>query len=242
MRSMLLALFLSAGLAGAPAAHAETLAPPAPFDESVGVFRYPSGEAASRVVPLALDETPIQVWLPLEVEETHAARLLTSLDGFLAQLPAEHRAALRTVAFDPGEYPANARKARQLNQPELKLWASAKAGIIVFYRNTPPGDWRVSRRRVFHEMGHCLAHMRFGTSTPPPAWTEAAVADDTFFSDYSRNAFAATGTLVEDFADAYAAYMQAIADGGDALPAFQATYPARARLLDVYTGQAAIAR
>lgn len=254
MRSALLAFLFLAGFAGAPAglaggladlagppaAWAETLPPPPPPGEVQGVFRFPSGDAAARAVPLALDEAPIRIWLPLEVEEARATKLLATLDAFLSQLPADHRTALHTVAFDPGEFPGNARKARLLNSPELKLWASAKAGIIVFYRNTPPGDWRVSRRRVFHEMGHCLAHQRFGSSTPPAAWTDAARADDAFFSDYSRNAFEATGTLVEDFADAYAAYMQAIADGGgEALATFRASYPARARLLEVYTGQTA---
>lgn len=233
--ALAVALLLAAPAAAAPA----TDVLPAP--PSIGgerTFGFPSGVAPARMLGLALDEAPIRVWLPLEVDEEQAADLMATLEGHLAQLPPGHRAALRTVAFDPGEYPGNARKAHQLRSPALKLWASAKAGSIVFYRNTPPGDWRVSRRRVFHEMGHVLAHARFGSSRPPAEWAAAVRGDDAFFSDYSRNAFEATGTLVEDFADAYAAYMQAIADGGEAPARFRGRYPARARLLDVYTGQA----
>lgn len=236
LHAMVATLLVAAPVA-APPAGTDAPAAPTPIGGE-RTFGFPSGAAPARVLGLALDEAPIRVWLPLEVDEEKAAELMATLEGHLAALPAEHRAALKTVAFDPGEYPGNAKKARQLQSPELKLWASAKAGSIVFYRNTPPGDWRVSRRRVFHEMGHCLAHVRFGTSTPPADWTAAARSDDAFFSEYSRNAFEATGTLVEDFADAYAAYMQAIADGGDAPARFRAQFPARARLLDGYTGQA----
>ena len=242
MRSRLRALLSWGFLAWGLVALGHAVGPPvalaasqAPAVEEVGSYRFPSGEAVARRFTLGLEGPPVEVWLPLALPEARAARLLGTLAGYLAQLPAAHRTALASVAFDPGEYPANSRKARQLGQPAIKLWASARAGLIVFYRNTPPGDWRVSRRRVFHEMGHCLAHSRFGSSTPPGAWAEAVHADAAFFSDYSRRAFEATGTLVEDFADAYATYMQAIVDGGEPLAAFRASYPARARLLEAYT-------
>jgi hypothetical protein len=219
-------------IALAAPARAEAPAAPAAASET---FRFPSGEVPARMHVLDLPPAPIAVWLPADVPAAEGDRLVASLAGLLGELPPTHRAALRVVAFDPGEYPGNARKAAQLAQPALKLWASARAGAITFYRNDPPGDWRVSRRRVFHEMGHCLAHVRFGSSAPPAEWAEAARADDAFFSDYSRLAFEATGTLVEDFADAYAAYMQGRVDGGEALTRFVAAYPARARLLDAWT-------
>ena len=232
-------LVISAMALGAPAARATSVPPPPSADPTrPATYRFASGEAPARLVRLDLPPAPIDVWLPGTLDAATGDRLAASVAKHLAELPAEHRAALHTVAFDPGEFPGNARKAQQLQQPELKLWASARAGAIAFYRNTPPGDWRVTRRRVFHEMGHCLAHVKFGTSSPPPAWAEAARADARFFSTYSKTAFEATGTLVEDFADAYATFMQAQVDGGAPLARFQAAYPARARLLARWTATA----
>lgn len=217
-------LLLAVALGLAPVAPAPSAAAPASY-------RFPSGEAAAREQAIDLPPRPITVWFPADAPADEADAHVRKLRGYLAQLPSAHVATLHTVAFDPREYPHNAKKGQQLGQPALRLWASARAGVMTFYRNDPPGDWQVTRRRVFHELAHCVAHQAFGTSTPPAAYEAAVKADGTFFSDYSRKAYAATGSLVEDFADAYAAYMQAQIDGGEALVAFEASYAARGRAL-----------
>jgi hypothetical protein len=204
----------------------EPSAVPAP-----SAYHFPSGEAPARALAIDLPPKPIAVWFPAAEPLPEAEAQVRRLHGFLAQLPTAHVATLHTIAFDPREYPFNAKKGVQLGQPELKLWASARAGVMTFYRNDPPGEWKVSRRRVFHELAHCVAHQAFGSSTPPAAYKAAVQQDGTFFSDYSRKAYGATGSLVEDFADAYAAWMQAQIDGGEAQVAFERDYAARGRAL-----------
>lgn len=226
MRPFLPTLLLLLGLACAAPVRAETLEPDFPFS---------TGPAPAQAVALNLDYTPtIQAFFPGDVEGPQIARLLGFLRLHLMVLPPSHRGLLRQVVFDPGSYPRAEQAAARFKTAKFTATAIALPGSIVFYRNPPSPDWTVTRGVVFHEMGHVVAMAKFGTSAPPSAWADAARSDAMFFTSYSRNAFYATGTLVEDFADAYANFVGARAAGGEDLSSFQATYPARNRLLESY--------
>ncbi len=226
MRPFLPTLAFLVGVACASPARAQALDPDFPFS---------TGPAPARAEAINLPYTPtIQAYFPAEVEEAQRTRLLGFLSQHLVMLPPAHRALLHQVVFDPGGYPRAQAAAARFKTAKFTATAIALPQSIVFYRNPPSPDWTVTRGVVFHEMGHVLAMAKFGASAPPAAWTEAARSDGMFFTQYSRNAFNTTGTLVEDFADAYANFVGARYFGGEDLTAFQATYPARYRLLESY--------
>lgn len=199
-------------------------------------FPFSTGAAPADMVPLDLPYTPrIAMWFPTSATEAQRQRAVAVMSEHLSLLPPAHRAALRQVVFDPGAYPGAGKVARRLGRPTFTAAAIALPNAMVIYRNPPSPDWLMVRSVILHEMGHCFADARFGSSAPPAAWVQAAKADGTHLSAYSRNNIEATGSYVEDFAEAYEAFFQARTQGGDVPDKYKARFPYRWQLLETYT-------
>lgn len=210
------------------------LATPAYADALDRDFPFSTGAATARVVDFSMPYTPvIKAYFPDWVDADDRARMLDALREHLDIIPPVHRAFVHEVVFDPGRYPLAAQAGARYKIANFEAAAIAMPHALVFYRN-PPRGWDVTRRVVLHELGHVVAYGKFGSGAPPAAWTAAAKADGQFFSAYSRDAFYGSGTLTEDFADAYANFVGGKRFGGAEFDAFQATYPNRYRLLENY--------
>ncbi|MCP3138109.1 hypothetical protein [Pyxidicoccus xibeiensis] len=122
--------------------------------------------------------------------------------------------------------------------------ASAGGGTITFYN-----DAEILNDSIFHhELGHLIGAQqdaksdsvgeRAGeelsgeTGPVPDGWRNAALADGGFLTPYAEADFNQDKNYTEDFAEAWAEYMNVIDEGPEALAAFRQMYPERTRILE----------
>ncbi len=181
----------------------------------------------TRVVRVDDEEFTVKFDTEGEVDKN---AMLTQLVDSYSETPEEYRGELDEVVITSDTYETDT------GQPAA---ASAGGNKMTFYNN---GDF-LTEEVFHHEMGHLAGRKAensndgffddwFGEPSPvPPGWDDAARSDGNFVGEYAEADHDVDGDYTEDFAEAYAHYMQAVDEGPEAVEAFQEQYPARYEIL-----------
>ncbi|MFP2933770.1 hypothetical protein ACLESO_53280 [Pyxidicoccus sp. 3LG] len=166
------------------------------------------------------------------------AFLAKAIDAY-SETPPELRRSLSTIVVTPESGGDTA--------TGMPAAASAGNGTITFYDNAAV----LSSSLFHHELAHLIGGQQenkgddLGTNVgeaaanggnpPPPipdGWEEAAKTDGNFVSEYAKADYDQDKNYTEDFADAWARYMNVLDAGPEAVARFREMYPERAAILE----------
>lgn len=155
--------------------------------------------------------------------------------NFFSQVPAHLRGSLKVVSINAGHNPLDPYNERKYGIEGFTSAATAGNGVISFWN----GLGNLRKGTFNHEMGHLIGraiHDRdtdalgdfiniFQQMAAPHDWQDVARRDGKTVSDYART------NPDEDFAEHWAAYVEAREKGPEAVAEFAREYPNRAAFL-----------
>jgi hypothetical protein len=161
-------------------------------------------------------------------------KALPNTIDYYSETPTAVRGDIQEIEFKNGQGPL----IDGTEDPNDRAAADERGGKITFYDGTANLNGHV----FHHEFGHGIGEQfedredggleNFGEGifgergkSVPKEYEEAAKKDGNFTSDYAK---ASENSYVEDFADAWSSYMEAIDQGTPAVDAWKAKYPNRA--------------
>lgn len=197
---------------------------PPPFTTDAGTagsYDFPSGKANAETYTIQEGTDKLTVVLPSTDKPDVVQKRLASLAADYALIPEANRDAIHKVVVDPGANPLDAMWAKKYNMPNFVSGATGGEGTITFYHDANS----LFPDTFTHETGHNVVH-----DATPDGWAAAAQADGDFPTSYASTTVK-SGTYVEDFAESYSAFCDALSSGGDKLAGFVAAYPHRSAIL-----------